>query len=124
MLKYLIQYKFSILLAGFIVLLSLLPSSSMPHSSLFSIPFFDKFVHFGMYGSLGVVALLEFRCRQICLKKELLLLFLIFFLSTLMEVLQAAVVDTRSAEWLDLTANFFGLIAAYAAYAFFRVFRS
>ncbi|MFO7670624.1 MAG: VanZ family protein [Bacteroidales bacterium] len=124
MLKYVIQYKFSILLAGFIVLLSLLPGNTMPHSSLFSIPYFDKFVHFGMYGSLGVVALLEFRCRQICLKKELLLLLLIFCLSTLMEVLQSAVVATRLAEWLDLVANFFGLIAAYAAYAFFRVFRS
>jgi VanZ family protein len=124
MLKYVIQYKFSILLAGFIVLLSLLPGNKMPHSSLFSIPYFDKFVHFGMYGSLGIVALLEFRCRQICLKKELLLLFLIFSLSTLMEVLQSAVVATRLAEWLDLIANLFGLIAAYAAYAFFRVFRS
>lgn len=124
MLKYVIQYKFSILLAGFIVILSLLPGNTMPHSSLFSIPFFDKFVHFGMYGSLGMVALLEFRCLQICLKKELLLLLLIFCLSTLMEVLQSALVATRLAEWLDLVANFFGLIAAYAAYAFFRVFRS
>jgi VanZ family protein len=122
--KYLIQYKFSILLSGFIVLLSLLPGGSMPHSSLFSIPFFDKFVHFGMYGTLGMVALLEFRCRQICLKKEFLLLSLLFFLSILMEVLQTTVVASRSAEWLDLIANFFGLTAAYAAYAFFRVFRS
>ena len=124
MLKYLIQYKFSILLTAIIVLISLIPASSMPHSRLFSISFFDKIVHFGMYGSLGLVALMERRCKLLCFPRELLLLFLVFALSTLMEVLQATVVATRSAEWLDLIANFFGLVGAWLSYSFFRRFKS
>lgn len=124
MLKYLIQYKFSILLAAFIVLLSLIPSSSMPQSRLYSIPYLDKLVHICMYGALGLVTLLERRCVQRCFPKELLLLFLIFALSTLMEVLQATVVASRGAEWFDLAANFIGLGGAWLSYSFFQRFIS
>ncbi|MCP4310085.1 MAG: hypothetical protein GY790_02380 [Bacteroidetes bacterium] len=124
MLKYFIQYKFSILLAGFIVLLSLIPSSTMPESRLFDISFLDKIVHVGMYGTFGLVALLERRCQQKCFSKELFLLFLIFTLSTLMEVLQATVVATRSAEWLDLVANLTGLVGAYTVYTIYRKIRA
>lgn len=124
MLKYLIQYKFSILLAAIIVLLSLIPSSSMPESRLFAIGFLDKIVHMGMYGSLGLLALFERRCKQQCFFKEFLFLLSLFALSLLMEILQATVVATRSAEWLDLVANALGLVGAWLAYSFFRRFRS
>ena len=77
-----------------------------------------------MYGSLGLVALLERRCKQKCFPKELLLLFLLFSLSTLMEILQATVVPSRSAEWFDEVANFFGLAGAWLTYSFFRRFIS
>jgi VanZ family protein len=124
MLKYLIQYKFSILLAGIIVLLSLIPSSSMPNSRLFSISLLDKIVHLGMYAAFGLVALFERRCKQQCFFREFLLLLSIFTLSLLMEVLQATVVASRSAEWLDLAANATGILAAWMTYSFFRRFRS
>jgi len=124
MLKYLFQYKFSILLAGIIVLLSLLPSSSMPDSRLFSIRFLDKIIHMGMYGTFGLVALLERRCKQQCFFREFFLLLSIFALSLMMEVLQATVVASRSAEWLDLAANASGLLAAWITYSIFRRFRS
>lgn len=124
MLKYLIQYKFSILLAAFIVLLSLVPSSSMPQTRLYSIPYLDKLVHICMYGSLGLVTLFERRCKKLCFPKEFLLLFLLFALSALMEVLQATVVASRGAEWFDLAANFIGLAGAWLTYSFFRRFIS
>ena len=124
MLNYLIQYKFSILLAGFIALLSLVPSSSMPDSSLFSIGPLDKMVHFGMYSSFGFVALLEKRCHQNCRLSHLLLLFAIFIMSALIEILQATVIASRSAEWKDLLANFAGLVAAYIAYRIIVFLRS
>ena len=66
MLSYVIRYKFSILLAIIIALLSLIPSSSMPDSSLFSIASLDKIVHFFMYSFFGFVALLENRCNLSC----------------------------------------------------------
>ena len=124
MLNYLFQYKLSILLAIIIALVSLIPSSSLPDSSLFSISYLDKIVHFSMYAFFGFVALLESRCRQHCLMFHLLLVFTIFFLSAVIEVLQATVVATRSAEWLDLLANSTGLLAGYLSYRILNKLRS
>jgi len=124
MLIYLIRYKFSILLAGFIALVSLLPSSSLPDSTLFSIVFLDKLAHFGMYGLLGLVALFETRCTNRCHVRYLLLLILIFSLSALIELLQATLIVSRSAEWLDLAANGLGLYAGYLSYLLILYIRS
>jgi VanZ family protein len=124
MLKYFFQYKFSILLAVIIALISLLPSSSIPQSSLFSISYLDKIVHFCMYGSFSLVALLESRCSRHCLWFHFILLTAIFVLSTLIEILQATVVATRGAEWLDLAANLSGLFAGYVVFRIFLLIRS
>lgn len=123
MLNYVFRYKFSILLAILISLLSLVPSSSMPDSSLFSIPFLDKIVHLSMYTLFGFVALLESRCQTHCRLFHLLLIIIIFVLSAVIEVLQATVVATRAAEWLDLLANFLGLVAGYIGFLLFRNLR-
>jgi len=121
MLSYVIRYKFSILLAILIVLVSLIPSSSMPDSTLFSIRFLDKIVHFSLYAFFAFVALLESRCLLQCIRFHLLLIMIILIMSAIIEVLQATVVATRSAEWLDIVANFLGLVAGYIA---FRIFKS
>ena len=121
MLSYVFRYKFSILLAIVIAMLSLVPSSSMPDSSLFSIKFLDKIVHFSMYALFGFVALLESRCKGQCVQFHLFLCVSIFIMSAVIEVLQATVVATRAAEWFDLLANFSGVVAGYIA---FRIFRS
>ncbi len=116
MLSYVIRYKFSILIAISIALVSLIPSNNFPDSSLFSIPYMDKIVHFSMYALFGFVAMLESRCHKNCLGIHLVQILVIFILSALIEVLQATMVATRAAEWLDLLANFFGLAAGYLAY--------
>lgn len=99
-----------------ISLLSLIPSSSIPDTRLLSIPFLDKFVHMGMYGAFSFTALLETRCREACGRKHFLLLLAIFFMSFVIEILQATIIATRGAEWYDLLANFLGLIGGYVAY--------
>jgi VanZ family protein len=116
MLRYAFQYKFSILLGIMIALLSLLPGSSLPGSSLFDIPHFDKVVHCSMYALFGFVALIESRCTRQCYGYHVLLLMAIFFLSALIEILQATVVESRGAEWYDLLANFIGLGGGYLAF--------
>ncbi len=126
MLRYVFQYKFSILLVIVIALLSLVPGSRVPYTPLFSILFFDKIVHFSMYTSLGFVALMESRCNRQCFVYHLFIIAGIFLLSGLIEILQATVVVTRGAEWTDLLANLVGLFAGYLAYRFiggFRLFR-
>ncbi|HDS06732.1 MAG TPA: hypothetical protein ENO05_03815 [Bacteroides sp.] len=124
MLNLLIRYKFSILVAIVIALLSLIPGNSMPDSSLFSIPALDKIGHFSMYAFLGFVALLESHCKPSCFRFHTLLLLCIFSLSIIIEVLQATVVSTRSAEWLDLLANASGLLSGYLAFRVLRMVRS
>lgn len=116
MLRYLNQYKFSILLAMVIAMLSLMPDSAMPHSSFFSIRYMDKIVHFSMYAAFGFTALLESRCKLRCRGYHALLLLTILTISAIIEVLQATVVETRAAEWLDMVANAIGLFSGYVAY--------
>lgn len=126
MLRYVIQYKFSILLAIVIAMLSLVPGSRMPSSSLFSIPFLDKIVHFSMYASLGFVALMESRRIRQHSGYHLFIVVFLFLLSGVIEILQATIVATRAAEWTDLLANLMGLFAGYLAFRLiggFRLFR-
>ncbi len=123
MLSYVFRYKFTILLAIVIVLLSLVPSSSMPSSRLFNIPYLDKLVHFSMYASIGFVALMECICRDKCYLQHFLLILFLFLMSAIIEVLQATVIATRAAEWFDLFANFSGLVAGYVAYRILRELR-
>jgi VanZ family protein len=120
MLSYVFRYKFTILLAFLIVLLSLVPSSSMPSSRLFSIPYLDKMVHISMYAAIGFVALMECRCRQNCFIRHAILVLILFFMSAVIEVLQATVVASRAAEWYDLLANFLGLAGGYIAFRILR----
>lgn len=123
MLSYIFQYKFTILLVLAIALLSLVPGENMPGSFLFSIPHFDKIIHMSMYGALGFVALTESRLDPPRLAKHMLILFAIFAMSALIEILQATVVASRAAEWFDLLANFLGLILGYIAYRLIGGFR-
>jgi len=123
MLRYVFQYKFSILLAIVIALLSLIPGSHMPYTPLFSIPYFDKIVHFSMYASLGFVALMENRRTRQCSVYHLFIIVGLLMLSGLIEILQATVVAARAAEWTDLLSNLLGLFAGYLAYRLFGGFR-
>ena len=126
MLRYVFQYKFSILLAIVIALLSLAPAKSFPVSSVYNIPYIDKIVHILMYGPFGFVALMESRCIRQCARLHFYILFALFLVSTLIEVLQATVVLSRGAEWVDLLANFLGLVGSYLAFRLlggFRIFR-
>jgi len=115
MLRYVFQYKFSILLAILIALLSLAPASEFPLDSIWDIPHIDKIIHLLMYGSLGFVALMESRCTSKCHGYYIFILSGILLASGLIEVLQATVVLSRGAEWIDVLANFFGLLASYLA---------
>ena len=116
MLRYIFQYKFSILLAIVIALLSLAPANNFPFTSVYRVPYIDKIVHILMYAPLGFVSLSESRCKPKCHSLYLGILFGILLASVLIEVLQATVISSRGAEWYDLLANFLGLAAGYLAF--------
>lgn len=126
MLRYIFQYKFSILLAIVIALLSLAPANNFPFTSVYRIPYIDKIVHILMYAPLGFVALFESRCKLKCHQLYVFILLGILLASVLIEVLQATVISSRGAEWYDLLANFTGLAAGYLAFLFIgdcKIFR-
>ena len=123
MLSYVFRYKFTILLAVLIVLISLVPSSSMPSSRLFNIPHLDNMVHIAMYGAIGFVALMECQCRQKCLLRHAVLVLILFTMSAIIEILQATVIASRAAEWYDLLANFLGLTGGYLVFRILRNLR-
>jgi len=77
-----------------------------------------------MYAFFGFVALLESRCQLNCRRYYMLLIGSIFGLSAILEVLQATIVATRSAEWLDMLANFTGLWAGYFSFRLFKTIKS
>jgi VanZ family protein len=126
MLRYVFRYKYSILITILIALLCLIPSSSIPYSSLFYIPHIDKIVHFSMYAPLGFVALMESRIPRQYSRNHLYIMIVIFLLSGIIEILQATLVSSRAAEWADLLANLIGLLTGYLAFRLlggFRIFR-
>lgn len=126
MLRYVFRYKFSILLAVVIALLSLTPANNFPLTSVYDIPYIDKAVHILMYGSLGFVALMESRCIYRCYTLHAIILLGILVASAIIEILQATLISSRGAEWFDLLANFSGLICAYVPFRLFggwRIFR-
>ena len=111
MLRYIFQYKFSILLAAVIALLSLAPGDNFPYTPIYDIPYIDKIVHIVMYAPLGFVALMESRCKTKCHPLHFFILVGILVASALIEVLQATVISSRGAEWFDVLANLAGLTA-------------
>ena len=126
MLRYMFKYKFSILLAIVIALLSLAPASSFPITAIWNIPPIDKIVHILLYAPLGFVALMESRCKLKCKAYHLIILSGILLASALIEILQATVVLSRGAQWIDLFANFLGLFSGYLAFRIiggWRIFR-
>ena len=126
MLRYVFQYKFSILLAFVIILLSLLPADDFPFDSVYRIPHIDKIIHIAMYASLGFVALMESRCEGRCAVLHVSLLLAILFTSLVIEILQATLIASRGAEWYDMLANLIGVSAGYAAFRLlgrWRLFR-
>lgn len=106
------RYPFSLLLALAICIASLMP---VPDVDVSQVRFFDKWVHFLMYGSQSLVVSYEFyrRAKRPSLGRWLLLACCFpILLGGLLELAQAYLTTCRSGDWLDFLAN--GLGAALA----------
>ncbi len=96
-----------------IAVASLVPVPEMPR--LGDVPFFDKWVHFVMYGTLALAAWFD-----LCRSRRALTLGRVFWLAIvlpvvwggLMELGQAYLTTCRSGDWLDFAANSFGVLIA------------
>lgn len=106
------RYPFSIVIGLAIAILSLIPVPEVPE--LEDVPFFDKWVHFIMYGALTCGMYLDRHISKKALNKTYITFAFVFpsLYGGLMELLQAYCTTCRSGEWLDFYADTFGALLA------------
>jgi VanZ family protein len=97
-----------------IAVLCFMPAEDIPQTPLFRIPHFDKIVHFGMYFILAV--LLSRPVKTVRLPVWLSTLLISVFIGGLIEILQYAITNSRSANWGDFFADFVGAIIGLLVY--------
>lgn len=102
---------FTILVSAGIFYLSMASSDTFEPVQLFTIPYFDKIVHFGMYFTLMFTILIEHR-KNIPGNKQILVaaLFPLMY-GILIEVLQSFTAS-RSASFFDALADLGGIVVA------------
>jgi VanZ family protein len=117
-------YK-SIIIAVFILILSIIKPDNFPENAWISFPFSDKIAHFSMYAVFSFFLLGDFhnitsgkRYRKIGMP---LMLAILFGISV--EMLQWFTV-TRSAEILDAVFNTFGSLFGLVMYGFITYFKA
>lgn len=94
-----------------IIILSTIPVPDVPE--LDNVPFFDKWVHFVMYGGLAMAVWFD---RTVICKRRMnhsIWTFLFVYpmvLGGLMELVQAYLTTCRSGDWIDFYADAFGAL--------------
>jgi VanZ family protein len=105
--------KFTIIISFLILYLSLANAKTFSKFSQFeTIPYFDKFVHFGLYFLFTAVLIFEHRSLFKNTRQLLLTALIPFFFGAIMEFLQADLTTTRSGDIFDLLADSVGIAIA------------
>ena len=108
------RYVLSGLVTAIVIVLSVLPFSDMPDLS--NIPFWDKWVHFVMYGGLCSVYWFDYfrngNKRNEWRKWLLWIVALPIALGGLLELAQKYLTTYRSGDWMDFLANSLGVLLA------------
>lgn len=102
------KYKLTILITLVITMLSVLPMPDVPE--LGDVPFFDKWVHFVMYGAMtfAMYADRKLTKQNINIPFAFSALCIPTLWGGLMELVQAYCTTCRSGDWLDFYADAFG----------------
>lgn len=112
--KWIRRYKYSVLVALVITILSTIPIPEV--KPLEGVPLIDKWVHFVMYASMSIAMWIDQRnCHQpLLLSFYLWMLILPSCLGGIMELVQAYLTTCRSGEWLDVIADVIGAVIGTA----------
>lgn len=104
------KYPFTCATTLVVCILSLAPIGAPEIAG--DVPFFDKWAHCVMYGSLTCVVWFDMRLRPVTMPRAIVCGFLYpILLGGLMEVCQTYLTTYRSGEWLDFAANSLGVAA-------------
>ncbi len=94
-----------------IIVLSLMPKSSLGMEKVKLFENSDKIVHFMMYAILTILAIMAFKKRDVCTKRCLTIISIFsIFLGVMMEFLQEYLDIGRSFDTFDILANTTGVI--------------
>jgi len=114
-------YWKSVVWAGLILFASAISGNELDKVKIIDIPYFDKVVHLVLY---FVFTLLLFAAQiklyattKLKLSTKLINIFLPFFYSLIMEILQRFVFEARSFELADLLANSLGILLCWLLYS-------
>ncbi|MDG5799379.1 VanZ family protein [Marinilabiliaceae bacterium ANBcel2] len=123
-LKYITNYRVTIIIAIAIIFLSLMTSSNVPSSPLINFKGIDKIVHFMMYFSLTMVYLIEKyiynKDKTVKIKNNFIGILLIILLGGLIEIFQP-IISNRNSDFYDFIANSAGVISAYIIFKSFNL---
>lgn len=109
---------FSLLYLAIVLILSFLPSKSIPEWDLF--PGFDKLVHVCMYFGFTIMASWTFHAEE-NLKRIIYIVLLATIWGLLMEFMQLVMDAGRAFEWLDELSNSAGVVLGAALYAWMGI---
>ena len=95
----------------FIFIMSSFPGDDIPKSFILNIPFADKIIHFFLYFMLVILIMigsLRKSKNTLTIRNFLFAFFISLFYGILLEILQDLVFTMRSADLMDVAANFAG----------------
>lgn len=106
------KYRLTIFLSLVIAVLCTIPVPEVPELS--DVPFFDKWVHFVMFGALTCAMYIDRYFIRRTLPTPFILTAFIYpsLFGGLMELIQAYCTTCRSGDWLDFYADTFGAFLA------------
>ncbi|PWD99744.1 VanZ family protein [Marinilabilia rubra] len=118
-----INYKFTIITLATILFLSLKTSKDFNTPWFLDFPHSDKLVHFGMYGFLTLIYLIErtayFRVKSETKKLKWVYTIWIVITGAIIEIVQPLIAG-REKDIIDFGANTFGVIIAYIAFSLLK----
>lgn len=106
------ENKFSILFILIILYLSLSNPQTFIRIGFFSIPYFDKLIHMGLYFTLMAIMISEHRDTLTDTRKLVLLAMIPFVLGIMIEFLQSGIAVNRKGDLLDVIFNSVGIALA------------
>ena len=108
--KLILRYKYSVLVALVIIILSTIPIPEIKH--LEGVPLIDKWVHFLMYAVMSVAMWIDQKnsTQPLSVTYYLWMLIIPSCLGGILELVQAYLTTCRSGEWLDAIADTIGAV--------------
>ena len=112
----------NILWAIVIFVLCSVPGDSLPHTSMVSIPYFDKMVHFGLFFIMGILLIseLKYQTKLGTFSITLIIFAIVAVYGGTIEILQEHFFINRSGDFWDLCADIAGGVCSVPMYAFLK----